>query len=227
MVGVGELVIFDVLLHFSASFTSLFECCGCVSVYDSSFCFFFSVSKKKSIPILSNDWYDTLSLCSLQLFTGNSFLSLLLFFSSSFLTFSLFTFSFQSSVQDWGEEVEEGAIYNVTLKRVQIQQAANKGARWLGVSVPISCLPVWWSWQSFSRKETRSQTLQTLRQTDHTYENLMLFPLSEPVAVQNVKCWFLPKVEKSLPLESIMCKWFIKAIQLVVCRLLSSKTKKN
>uniref|UniRef100_A0A8C5DGE9 Ral guanine nucleotide dissociation stimulator-like 1 n=1 Tax=Gouania willdenowi TaxID=441366 RepID=A0A8C5DGE9_GOUWI len=39
---------------------------------------------------------------------------------------------FQSSVQDWGEEVEEGAIYNVTLKRVQIQQAANKGARWLG-----------------------------------------------------------------------------------------------
>uniref|UniRef100_A0A667XFI2 Ral guanine nucleotide dissociation stimulator-like 1 n=1 Tax=Myripristis murdjan TaxID=586833 RepID=A0A667XFI2_9TELE len=40
--------------------------------------------------------------------------------------------SMQSSVQDWGEEVEEGAIYNVTLKRVQIQQAANKGARWLG-----------------------------------------------------------------------------------------------
>ncbi|XP_076009326.1 ral guanine nucleotide dissociation stimulator-like 1 isoform X2 [Genypterus blacodes] len=37
-----------------------------------------------------------------------------------------------SSVQDWGEEVEEGAIYNVTLKRVQILQAANKGARWLG-----------------------------------------------------------------------------------------------
>uniref|UniRef100_A0A3B3UI30 Uncharacterized protein n=1 Tax=Poecilia latipinna TaxID=48699 RepID=A0A3B3UI30_9TELE len=40
-----------------------------------------------------------------------------------------------SSVQDWGEEVEEGAVYNVTLKRVQIQQAANKGARWLGVSL--------------------------------------------------------------------------------------------
>uniref|UniRef100_A0AAQ5ZGX8 Ral guanine nucleotide dissociation stimulator-like 1 n=1 Tax=Amphiprion ocellaris TaxID=80972 RepID=A0AAQ5ZGX8_AMPOC len=39
---------------------------------------------------------------------------------------------FWHSVQDWGEEVEEGAIYNVTLKRVQIQQAANKGARWLG-----------------------------------------------------------------------------------------------
>uniref|UniRef100_A0AC11ECA5 Ral guanine nucleotide dissociation stimulator like 1 n=1 Tax=Ovis aries TaxID=9940 RepID=A0AC11ECA5_SHEEP len=37
-----------------------------------------------------------------------------------------------SSIQDWGEEVEEGAVYHVTLKRVQIQQAANKGARWLG-----------------------------------------------------------------------------------------------
>lgn len=42
--------------------------------------------------------------------------------------------SWQSSIQDWGEEVEEGAVYHVTLKRVQIQQAANKGARWLGVS---------------------------------------------------------------------------------------------
>ncbi|XP_037391733.1 ral guanine nucleotide dissociation stimulator-like 1 isoform X2 [Pygocentrus nattereri] len=42
------------------------------------------------------------------------------------------SFSAQSSVQDWGEEVEEGAVYSVTLKRVQIQQAANKGARWLG-----------------------------------------------------------------------------------------------
>uniref|UniRef100_A0A8B9SED9 Ral guanine nucleotide dissociation stimulator like 1 n=1 Tax=Apteryx owenii TaxID=8824 RepID=A0A8B9SED9_APTOW len=39
----------------------------------------------------------------------------------------------QYSIQDWGEEVEEGAVYHVTLKRVQIQQAANKGARWLGV----------------------------------------------------------------------------------------------
>ncbi|NWH25659.1 RGL1 protein, partial [Grus americana] len=42
-------------------------------------------------------------------------------------------FSWQSTSQDWGEEVEEGAVYHVTLKKVQIQQAANKGARWLGV----------------------------------------------------------------------------------------------
>ncbi|XP_042640034.1 ral guanine nucleotide dissociation stimulator-like 1 isoform X3 [Tyto alba] len=37
-----------------------------------------------------------------------------------------------STIQDWGEEAEEGAVYHVTLKRVQIHQAANKGARWLG-----------------------------------------------------------------------------------------------
>lgn len=83
--------------------------------------------------------------------------------------------SSQSSVQDWGEEVEEGAIYNVTLKRVQIQQAANKGARWLGVSGPIWCLTLWQnhSWRSFSKEE-----LQSLSETDPTHENLMLFPLS-------------------------------------------------
>ena len=50
------------------------------------------------------------------------------------LFLSLCPISWQSSIQDWGEEVEEGAVYHVTLKRVQIQQAANKGARWLGVS---------------------------------------------------------------------------------------------
>ncbi|NWS55503.1 RGL1 protein, partial [Chunga burmeisteri] len=43
-----------------------------------------------------------------------------------------FPFSYQTTIQDWGEEVEEGAVYHVTLKKVQIQQAANKGVRWLG-----------------------------------------------------------------------------------------------
>ncbi|XP_033372149.1 ral guanine nucleotide dissociation stimulator-like 1 isoform X2 [Parus major] len=38
----------------------------------------------------------------------------------------------RTTFQDGGEEVEDGAVYNVTLKKVQIQQAANKGARWLG-----------------------------------------------------------------------------------------------
>lgn len=68
-------------------------------------------------------------------------------------------------MQDWGEEVEEGAIYNVTLKRVQIQQAANKGARWLGVSGPVWCLPVW---QNHKEETTRAPNLS---ETHYTYEN--------------------------------------------------------
>lgn len=54
----------------------------------------------------------------------------------SFSSCFSFSFSWQTTFQDGGEEVEDGAVYNVTLKKVQIQQAANKGARWLGVSEP-------------------------------------------------------------------------------------------
>ncbi|KAJ7332311.1 hypothetical protein JRQ81_014491 [Phrynocephalus forsythii] len=37
------------------------------------------------------------------------------------------------SVQDLGDEEEEGAVFHVTLKKVEIVQAATKGARWLEV----------------------------------------------------------------------------------------------
>uniref|UniRef100_A0A4W3H1L1 Ral guanine nucleotide dissociation stimulator n=1 Tax=Callorhinchus milii TaxID=7868 RepID=A0A4W3H1L1_CALMI len=39
----------------------------------------------------------------------------------------------ESAAQDIGEEAEEGAIYTITLRKVQVHQAANKGQRWLGV----------------------------------------------------------------------------------------------
>ncbi|XP_009302333.1 uncharacterized protein isoform X3 [Danio rerio] len=39
----------------------------------------------------------------------------------------------QSSVQEIGEEVEDGAIYTITLRKVQLHQTASKGQRWLGV----------------------------------------------------------------------------------------------
>jgi len=74
----------------------------------------------------------------------------------------------QSSVQDWGEEVEEGAIYNVTLKRVQIQQAANKGARWLGVSRPVRRL------SEPQPTELLVSKKETVGETDSTNENPML-----------------------------------------------------
>ncbi|XP_026709828.1 ral guanine nucleotide dissociation stimulator-like 1 [Athene cunicularia] len=38
----------------------------------------------------------------------------------------------KSTILDVGEEVEEGAIFHVTLKRVEVQQAAKEGANWLG-----------------------------------------------------------------------------------------------
>uniref|UniRef100_A0A8C1L850 Ral guanine nucleotide dissociation stimulator n=1 Tax=Cyprinus carpio TaxID=7962 RepID=A0A8C1L850_CYPCA len=37
------------------------------------------------------------------------------------------------SVQEIGEEVEDGAIYTITLRKVQLHQTASKGQRWLGV----------------------------------------------------------------------------------------------
>ncbi|XP_056628925.1 ral guanine nucleotide dissociation stimulator isoform X1 [Triplophysa dalaica] len=39
----------------------------------------------------------------------------------------------ESSVQEIGEEVEEEAIYTITLRKVQLHQTASKGQRWLGV----------------------------------------------------------------------------------------------
>ncbi|TRZ02200.1 hypothetical protein DNTS_030431 [Danionella cerebrum] len=39
----------------------------------------------------------------------------------------------QSSVQEIGEEVEDGAIYTITLRKVQLHQTASKGQRWLGM----------------------------------------------------------------------------------------------
>ncbi|GCC21394.1 hypothetical protein chiPu_0019864 [Chiloscyllium punctatum] len=39
----------------------------------------------------------------------------------------------ESAAQEIGEETEDGAIYTITLRRVQVHQAASKGQRWLGV----------------------------------------------------------------------------------------------
>lgn len=39
----------------------------------------------------------------------------------------------QSAAQEIGEETEDGAIYTITLRRVQVHHTASKGQRWLGV----------------------------------------------------------------------------------------------
>uniref|UniRef100_A0A8B9L4J3 Ral guanine nucleotide dissociation stimulator like 1 n=1 Tax=Astyanax mexicanus TaxID=7994 RepID=A0A8B9L4J3_ASTMX len=92
---------------------------------------------------------------------------------------------FPSSVQDWGEEVEEGAVYSVTLKRVQIQQAANKGARWLGVR---ACL------ETCKIRSIRAGTLERLVETlltafgdnDLTYTSIFLSTYRAFASTQSV-----------------------------------------
>lgn len=107
-----------------------------------------------------------------------------------------------SSVQDWGEEIEDGAIYNVTLKRVQIQQAANKGARWLGAEGDR--LP---PGHTVSQLETckirsiRAGTLERLVETlltafgdnDHTYTSIFLSTYRAFASTQTVLQLLLDK----------------------------------
>ncbi|NXI51447.1 GNDS protein, partial [Chloroceryle aenea] len=40
--------------------------------------------------------------------------------------------SLQSSTQEIGEELEDGVIYSISLRKVQLHHTANKGQRWLG-----------------------------------------------------------------------------------------------
>ncbi|XP_056150648.1 ral guanine nucleotide dissociation stimulator-like isoform X2 [Lampris incognitus] len=39
----------------------------------------------------------------------------------------------ESSTQEIGEEAEDGAVFTITLRKVQLHQSASKGQRWLGV----------------------------------------------------------------------------------------------
>uniref|UniRef100_A0A8C0IC84 Uncharacterized protein n=1 Tax=Bubo bubo TaxID=30461 RepID=A0A8C0IC84_BUBBB len=45
-----------------------------------------------------------------------------------------------SSTQEIGEELEDGVIYSISLRKVQLHHTANKGQRWLGVN-PASLSP--------------------------------------------------------------------------------------
>lgn len=44
------------------------------------------------------------------------------------------TLSLQSSTQEIGEELVNGVVYSISLRKVQVHHGATKGQRWLGVS---------------------------------------------------------------------------------------------
>uniref|UniRef100_A0A8C2AMC2 Ral guanine nucleotide dissociation stimulator-like 1 n=1 Tax=Cyprinus carpio TaxID=7962 RepID=A0A8C2AMC2_CYPCA len=135
-----------------------------------------------------------------------------------------------SSVQDWGEEVEEGAIYNVTLKRVQIQQAANKGARWLGAEgdrLPpghtVSQL------DTCKIRSIRAGTLERLVETlltafgdnDLTYTSIFLSTYRAFATTQSVLELLL---DRCVLLEQSCCENVSSVIIMVICAAVSAVT---
>ena len=122
LAGVGESVILDVLQHLSPSLLSLCECCG--------LCFFSFLHLLSSIrfPIGQIPIDMTCAVEVQQEFV------VYLFYSSPLevsLT-SLLPLSSQSSVQDWGEEVEEGAIYNVDTEEGSDSAGGQQGSKMAG-----------------------------------------------------------------------------------------------
>lgn len=51
--------------------------------------------------------------------------------------------SLQSSTQEIGEELVNGVIYSISLRKVQLHHGASKGQRWLGVSVAGVSTQAW------------------------------------------------------------------------------------
>ncbi|XP_057212808.1 ral guanine nucleotide dissociation stimulator isoform X1 [Triplophysa rosa] len=84
----------------------------------------------------------------------------------------------ESSVQEIGEEVEEGAIYTITLRKVQLHQTASKGQRWLGVETD-SALSLY---ETCKGRTIKAGTLEKLveymvsayKEKDYTYGTIFL-----------------------------------------------------
>ncbi|XP_053551522.1 ral guanine nucleotide dissociation stimulator isoform X2 [Bombina bombina] len=90
----------------------------------------------------------------------------------------------ESSTQEIGEEVDEGVIYSISLRKVQLHHTANKGQRWLGVSrVP-------------SPMGTAEGGLSGPR--DITFENESALSLYETCKVRTIKAGTLEKLVEYL-----------------------------
>lgn len=90
----------------------------------------------------------------------------------------------ESSAQEIGEELDDGVIYSISLRKVQLHHTANKGQRWLGASrVP-------------SPMGTAEGGLAGPRET--TFENETALSLYETCKVRTIKAGTLEKLVEYL-----------------------------
>ncbi|KAM4664219.1 ral guanine nucleotide dissociation stimulator isoform 2-T2 [Discoglossus pictus] len=90
----------------------------------------------------------------------------------------------ESSTQEIGEELDDGVIYSISLRKVQLHHTANKGQRWLGVSrVP-------------SPMGTADGGIAGPR--DITFENESALSLYETCKVRTIKAGTLEKLVEYL-----------------------------
>ncbi|NXH11992.1 RGL1 protein, partial [Bucco capensis] len=117
-----------------------------------------------------------------------------------------------STVQYGGEEVEEGAVYNVTLRRVQIQQAANKGARWLGIEEDqFSSVDTLNEYETYKIRTIKAGTLEKLVENlltasgDNDFSYIIVF-LSTYRAFASTKEVLELLLDKYGNLETLRCE---------------------
>ena len=88
--------------------------------------------------------------------------------------------SLQSSTQEIGEELVNGVIYSISLRKIQVHHGASKGQRWLGVSAGgpgVQGLPTG-IWAPTLPPTAQSTVHCSLICVKHQKDTFMLFPFT-------------------------------------------------
>uniref|UniRef100_A0A673X0T4 Ral guanine nucleotide dissociation stimulator n=1 Tax=Salmo trutta TaxID=8032 RepID=A0A673X0T4_SALTR len=118
---------------------------------------------------------------------------------------------FESSTQEIGEEVEEGAVFTITLRKVQLHQSASKGQRWLGVETD-SALSLY---ETCKVRTIKAGTLERLveymvsafRGKDSTYVTIFLCTYRSFATTQQVLGLLLNRYRDCRNVSSILGAW--------------------
>uniref|UniRef100_A0A8K9UM56 Ral guanine nucleotide dissociation stimulator n=1 Tax=Oncorhynchus mykiss TaxID=8022 RepID=A0A8K9UM56_ONCMY len=118
---------------------------------------------------------------------------------------------FESSTQEIGEEVEEGAVFTITLRKVQLHQSASKGQRWLGVETD-SALSLY---ETCKVRTIKAGTLERLveymvsafRGKDSTYVTIFLCTYRSFATTQQVLGLLLNRYRACRNVSSILGAW--------------------